>query len=613
MKRLRMGTRGSELALYQTRRVSRWIEERLGYDTELTILTTHGDRDRERPLDQLGAVGVFTKELEKALLDDRVDLAVHSLKDLPTLLPAGLVLAAVPERVNPSDMLLVRADAVSPAAFESSDGFVLPLAPGARVGSSSRRRRVQLLAARPDLEINDIRGNVATRVQKLRRGDYDAIVLAVAGLSRLELDLHELTTVVLPLDFMVPAPGQGALAVEAREADQDLLEGLRASLHDEDAAACVGCERRLLRLIEGGCSVPLGAYAIRRPTGQFELSAVLGPEDPTASRPRLRRALVRASTADAAAELAFRILRPEGAAAARAPGTGPSSSSGAAELDPASHDQPSSNSTELGQAAALVNAPTPGRERLRGRSVLILRDPNDAGDLVEALETGGAAVRCESPIELLALASPEEIRTAVEALPAGSSCALFASRSAVRFLAEGLRATELVPGAVLSNARVGALGPGTAAELARVGIALDWLAADSTGGGLAREFLESKLPRDTVVLLPAARDGRPELREALQSASFDVRFLVLYENRVRPVPVVSEQPWDAIVVASPSGVAALPDRISSRIIAIGPTTATALRARGLTVAAVASQPTTVGVLESLVQALAGETARASTT
>src|SRR5688572_5169150 len=112
MKRLRMGTRGSELALYQTRRVSRWIEERLGYDTELAILTTHGDRDRESPLDQLGAVGVFTKELENALLDDRVDLAVHSLKDLPTLLPPGLVLAAVPERVNPSDMLLVRADVV---------------------------------------------------------------------------------------------------------------------------------------------------------------------------------------------------------------------------------------------------------------------------------------------------------------------------------------------------------------------------------------------------------------------------------------------------------------------------------------------------------------------
>jgi hydroxymethylbilane synthase len=625
--KVRLGTRGSDLALYQTRRVARWIEERLGFETELCIISTHGDRDRERPLEQLGQVGVFTKELERALQDGTIDLAVHSLKDLPTVLPPGLVLAAVPERVDPADLLLVR-----PEVAVQRDG-ALPLPDGARVGTSSRRRRVQLLALRPDLEILDIRGNVPTRVEKLRRGQYDAVVLAHAGLDRLQLDLSGLHAVKLPLDALLPAPGQGALGVEARAGDTELLEALQRVLHDRAAAAQVTAERRLLRLIEGGCSVPLGTHAALLPDGRVELSAVLGPPDGAEDPPRVHRALVRAAGPEAAAALAFRVLRPGSGLAAETTLTPDPSPTSETTLTP----DPSPTSWARGEAIVNIESsplPQGGRgaggeggdlaaesgftpgfatvssgeargDGLSGRSVLILRSPEEGEELASMLRSRGARAHCEEAIELHALAAPSDLRAVVEGLPEGVGWTLLASPGAARLLASGLREAGLPPREAFGRRPVGAMGPGTAEALAREGVAVDLLAEESTGGGLARAFLALDVPRTAPVFLPAARDGRPDLREALQAAGYEVQPLALYETRPRPVPAVAAERWDALVIASPSGAAALPETgVAAKLVAIGPTTAGALQARGHAVAAVAARPTPEGILEALAAALA---------
>jgi hydroxymethylbilane synthase len=245
-RRLRIGSRGSALALWQAEHVRSRLEER-GHEVEIQVITTTGDRVLDRPLEGVGGKGAFLKEIEDALLDARVDLAVHSLKDVPTALPPGLVLPAVLARADPRDALL------------SSNGRSLgALDAGARVGTTSLRRRSQLRALRPDLVVEDLRGNVETRLRRLREGRFDAIVLAVAGLLRLGLD--GAVTEVLDPAVMLPAPGQGAIALECREGDQAVEEAVAPLAHEETARA-VAAERALLSELEGGCNVPLGAYA----------------------------------------------------------------------------------------------------------------------------------------------------------------------------------------------------------------------------------------------------------------------------------------------------------------------------------------------------------------
>jgi len=241
---LRIGTRGSALATTQTALVAKMLRER-GHEARLEIIVTRGDRERDRPVPLLGGKGLFTAELEQALLDGRIQLAVHSLKDLPTEDARGLVLAAVPPREDPRDALVARAGL----------GFG-DLPPGAMIGTASLRRRALLRAQRPDLEFKALRGNVDTRIAKVDSGEMDAVVLAAAGLLRLGR-AHRITG-YLPI---LGAPAQGALAVQAAEANHAAREAA-AAIHDPDTAACAGAERRLLHLLEGGCSVPVGAHAV---------------------------------------------------------------------------------------------------------------------------------------------------------------------------------------------------------------------------------------------------------------------------------------------------------------------------------------------------------------
>ncbi len=248
-----IGTRGSELALWQANFTKAQLAKN-GIVAELKIINTKGDATQQWNLsfDKIEGKGFFTKELEDALLANEIDLAVHSCKDLPTTFPDGLTIAAYSKRANPFDILLIKKDKVD-------ETKVLKLPINAIVGTSSARRKSQLLALRPDIELQDLRGNVPTRIKKLKEQNYDAIVLASAGLERLEIDLSEFEQISLKAPMFIPAPAQGVLAFQIRENDEALKEICNLLL-DEDSAIITEIERQILHDFEGGCQMPLGVY-----------------------------------------------------------------------------------------------------------------------------------------------------------------------------------------------------------------------------------------------------------------------------------------------------------------------------------------------------------------
>ena len=279
--RLVYATRRSALALAQSRA---FVARLSGHELVEKQVTTTGDRIQDRPLSEVGGKGLFVKEIEEALLDGSADFAVHSIKDVPAVLPEKLQIACIPAREDPRDVL------VSPKY-----GTLDALPKGAKVGTSSLRRSVALRAARPDLVIVPLRGNVDTRLRKVEAGEADAIVLARAGLVR--LGLQDRATFVLPPEVSLPAVGQGALGIEARVGDANVASAL-APLHDEATAVCVAAERGVMAALEGDCKTPLAAHA-RRVGDALELAAFIAEPDGS----RLRRATDRtpwpASEADA--------------------------------------------------------------------------------------------------------------------------------------------------------------------------------------------------------------------------------------------------------------------------------------------------------------------------
>lgn len=553
-KTIRIGTRGSALALWQSRFVSDLIDRRLGRRCELVILKTSGDIHTGVSLaqlgKQLGEVGVFVKELERALLAREVDIAVHSLKDLPTDIPPGLAVACRPARVDVRDLLLVSAAKAVPG-----EPGGLPLRRGARVGTSSVRRRVLLLEQRPDLEMVTIRGNVPTRLELARSGQLDAVVLAGAGIDRLGLDLTGVVRVDLPAERFVPAPGQGALAIEARADDAELLAAL-ATLDDAAAAASTDAERELLHGIGAGCSVPLGAHAVVTGSSrELLLRAALGPEHVApGARPWIRRALVRAPDASAAARLGLQAL---------------------------------------GHLAPPRAADAP--RRLAGKRVLVLREPARAAELVLALEAEGASVTARPATQERVV---DGAGPSLKAALPGAAWVAFASASAVKHAAaqaEALRAKRLA-----------ALGAATAAALAEHDLPVDLVADEASGGGLAAALLAHVGSARPAVLLPCAQGGRPELRDALAAAGCAVASVELYASSPLPAPSEAELAVDAIVVAAPSAAKAALGRrtsaLAARLVAIGETTAAALRELGLE-ATTSARPDALALVEAVVRAL----------
>ena len=295
--KMRIGTRGSQLALWQ----ANWVKEQLirehpHLDVQIHTIKTTGDKILDVPLAKVGGKGLFVKEIEEALLNDSVDLAVHSMKDVPTELPESLGIVATTKREDPRDAVLGR---------ESTP--ILELPQGARIGTSSLRRQAQLLAARPDFTIEPLRGNINTRLRKLKEGMYDAIILAMAGVKRLGWEKE--VTEVVETDLMLPAIGQGALGIEARLEDETTLERI-AFLNDEVTGSCVAAERAFLHRLEGGCQVPIAAYAVRE-AGEILLTGLVGSVDGT----RIIKRSDRAPAGEAAllgSGLATRILEAGG-------------------------------------------------------------------------------------------------------------------------------------------------------------------------------------------------------------------------------------------------------------------------------------------------------------
>jgi len=263
--KIRIGTRGSKLALWQANHTQEQLQQ-AGIESEVVIIKTQGDRIQHLSFDKMEGKGFFTKEIEDALLREEIDVAVHSMKDLPTNAPEGLSITAVSYRENPADWLVIRKE-------REAAGQDLRLPQGAIVGTSSARRKSQILDFRPDVQIKDIRGNVPTRLGKLRDGQFDAILMAAAGATRLGIDLEEEFTLIKfnPKEF-VPAPAQGVLAWQTRTEDKPTRRLLK-NIHQKDTAEATNIERKVLNMLDGGCQMPLGVYCERDDDGNYHIWA----------------------------------------------------------------------------------------------------------------------------------------------------------------------------------------------------------------------------------------------------------------------------------------------------------------------------------------------------
>ncbi len=548
MSRIVLGSRGSALALAQTR----WVAERLqeahpGLEVTVEIFSTAGDRIQDRPLPAIGGKGLFTRELEEALLDGRIDGAVHSLKDLPTEMTPGLVLGAIPARENPADLLVSR-----------FGGGLADLPPGARVGTSSPRRRAQLARLRPDLQFTDLRGNVPTRLRKVREDVVDATLLAAAGLARLGL-LEEADGWALPPELMLPAPGQGALALQIRAGDARMAE-LAAALHDPATAQAVAAERAVLAALGTGCSAPVGALA-RIEGDMLVLDACFGGED---SRPQERR---------------------------RTAGTeGPEA---------------------LGQkmAALLLEARThPGP--LAGKRIVVTRAEEQAGKLHDLLEERGAEV-LDLPVLTII---PEENAPAPG--PAGDyDWLLFTSVNAVRMFARLLEShgRGLAEFAVC---RIASVGPATADALREYGLSPALTPPEAVGESLLAALREQTgSVAGLSILLPQGNLARPLIRDTLSAQGTKVHALITYRTEAVPATETQIQTLggfrpDAVTFASPSAVRNFfsitdknkPIQIngdSCRFVSIGPITSQALQELGKTVAWEAEEHTLGGLVQAV--------------
>lgn len=314
--KLRIGTRGSHLARIQAGNTAARLA-RLGHEAEIVAISTAGDRSSAPTFAAIGPQGVFVREIEQALLDGAIDVAVHSHKDLPTESPDELVVGAVPERRDPSDALIIAGDrAVHP-------GSLLPVPEGARIGTASVRRQVWLRHFRPDLRAESLRGNVLTRIRRLREGGYDAILLATAGLDRLRSgaaeggpvpDLDDLTVVRLAPETFVPAPAQGALALQCRRSDHRVREAL-APLDHARTHKSVGAERTLLAHLEGGCELAFGAWCEQEPARNESVMVAMVESDG-----EVRRETAQGPDPSVLAENLWRVLSAPPARAA--PGSG---------------------------------------------------------------------------------------------------------------------------------------------------------------------------------------------------------------------------------------------------------------------------------------------------
>ena len=531
--KLRIGTRGSDLALWQARHVASLLQP--DAECELVVLKTRGDLIDDVPLQTIEGKAFFTGEIERALLDGAVDLAVHSFKDLPTAMTPGLTIAAVPTRASQRERLLIRPQSHAP------NGAFLALGPAAVVGTSSPRRAAQLEILRPDLRTVSLRGYVPTRVSRLREGRYDAIVLAAAGLDRLQLDLRGLIDIELELDWFVPAPAQGALAIQIRSGDAKLAKLVQRKLHDEHCARAVAAERKLLERAGGGCNLPLGAAVTG--DGPYRAFVFLGAGHPHASD-RSRWASAEASTPEHAADSAFAKL-----------------------------DVPEARSGPLaGTTIALCGS---------AGSVLELRN---------RLSELGASVALEEVIGFEDIAAPDLPQRA-SALRAGDAIAVTSREAARRLL--GL--------SVAQGVAIAAVGEATASALRLVGLEPS-IVGEQGGAQLARRL---GCQRGAYVLFPGAEETSGELEHELLLLGVRVERVPIYRTVRRPQATLAPDVDVRVLFSPSSvraAAALLPAENTARLIAIGQRTAQACHIQGWQ-ARVAADTHTESVVAEVARAL----------
>lgn len=591
INRVRIGTRGSNLARRQTEMViSRLQQLQPGLEVQVHVIKTAGDRDTEKPLAEFGGRGVFTHEIERALLAEEIDLAVHSLKDLPTEMAPGLTLAALLERENPQDCWICPA------------GYTWETIPtGSIVGTSSTRRSAQMLAIRPDLHIAPLRGNIDTRLGKVQAGGntsdgqkYDAIILAAAGIIRLGREAE--ISAYFPPELMLPDPGQGALAIEVRVTDTTLIDLLAGMDHPATRAA-VTAERAFLQALGGGCATPAGAYGqVNGETLQMQGTLLLVTAEEGQTQVRTIRGEISgpATTATALGErLGQQLL--------------------AQQAHSAFHSRERLLVTESGQPRRI-----PGQSR----RILITRPPHQAARLASELEKWGAVPIICPVIEI---APPPDWTPVDEALAEieDFSWVVFTSANGVESVMGRLRETGRLepvaarlqtPATAENNGRqvrLAAIGPGTAAALADYGLPVAFMPDSYLTAQIAAELPIT--PGERVLLL-RADIATPELGAGLQMRGAKVTNLCAYRTLEAASISTLEQALaagiDAVTFTSASTVhhfMNLLDRARRRldssvaVFCIGPVTAGAAREHGLIIQGIAEEHTIPGLAEAIVK------------
>lgn len=565
---LTIGTRTSRLARWQTDYVGRLLEAAWpNLHCEVRPFVTQGDKTIHKPLPEIGGKGLFTAELESALREGEIDIAIHSLKDLPVESAPGLTLGAIVGRADVHDGIIARKG----ATLET-------LPPGAVVGTSSLRRQAQLLAQRPDLEVKSIRGNVGTRVRKALEEDYDASVLAVAGLQRLEMT--EVISEWLPLDVMLPAPGQGALGVQCRAGDEATLHFL-AAISKETVRAATTAERRFLQALGGGCSAPIAAYAT--PTGE---------ED----------------------ELYMRglIASPDGARVIRVEGRGRDPRELGERLATVAKARGADDildEVNLQRPVALTAAPKP----LTGKRVVVTRPAAQAAALAEPLQDLGATPVFFPTIAIQPMEESGPLDEAIGRMGAGAyDWVIFTSVNGVAAFWERLEALDRDV-MIFDGVRVAAIGPATGDALAAQGVEADYIpdefVAEAIGEGLGDVAGKA-------ILLPRAAIARKTLAKMLAEQGAAVDEVATY--RTLPAePGVDAlealQSADIFTFTSSSTVrnfvelvggqkAAIDLTRGARIACIGPITAGTVEEMGMVPHIVADEYTIEGLVAALVVA-----------
>lgn len=619
MPNLIIGSRGSKLALWQ----SNWIKEQLerihpGLVVEIEIIKTTGDKMQEVSLAGLAGAGkgVFTKEIEDALLERRIDLAVHSLKDLPTVLPDGLHIAAITERVDVRDALIL-----SNACGEALRGKVKgirDLPQGARVGTSSLRRRAQLLHLRPDLQIIELRGNVDTRLRKLDEGQYDAIILASAGLIR--LGFGDRITVRIDKSEMLSAVGQGALGIESRIDDQRTNMLLEALNHWPTRYAAEA-ERAVLRELGGGCAVPIAAFGLVKSSQQGETltlealvadvdgktlirkSAKGSPHECEAMGLQLAESLVAAGARDLLMQY-WERQRPAHLAGDDRRETqvadAPSTVTGVVPehlVEGAPRETQVAGAPRTVPEAEAVDPEKP----LAGRRVLLTRAPKQGSEMTKMLQKLGAEVIACPTIEIKPPTSWGQLDSALGRL-AEFDWLVFTSSNGVEYFLRRLDETGHGRAELMSH-RVCVVGRKTAEKLAREQIAVDVMPERFTAEALVEEFIKrfgvGHRLRGSRMLLPAAKVTRDVIRPAMEKIGVEVEIVEAYQtvlpamSSAEALNLIREANADYIIFTSPSTVGNLaailetdhltPHLANSRVACIGPVTADAARLHGLEV------------------------------